>query len=52
MTGLPRYDVALWDHEGNVVRAWWDVDADELDDIREEYANDHEHVVVATEQDN
>lgn len=45
----PRYHVSVWNHEGDVVEVLWDATADEVDDIREKYADDPMHDVVAEE---
>lgn len=44
------FDVAIWNHEGDVVKAFWDVDADEVDRIREQYSDDPMLVVVVTDR--
>lgn len=43
------FDVAVWDHEGNVVKALWGVTAKEADQVREEYDDDPMHVVVVSD---
>jgi hypothetical protein len=40
------YNVTIWNYEGDVVKAYWSVTADEVDDIQEEYADDPMHSVV------
>lgn len=46
----PCYEVAVWNHEGDVVEVLWSATADELDEIREKYADDPLHDVVAEER--
>mgnify|MGYP001609399385 CR=1 FL=1 len=45
----PRYHVAVWDHEGDVVECRWHATPDEVDELREKYADDPMHDVVAEE---
>lgn len=44
-----RYDVDVWNHEGDVIRWFRRVTADEVDDIRKEYEDSPTVEVVATE---
>jgi hypothetical protein len=44
------FDVAIWNHYGDVVKAFWDVSADEVDEIRAQYEDEPELVVVVTER--
>lgn len=46
-----RYDVDVWDHEGNVVRHLRDATYEEAEELREEYADDPFHAVVIEERD-
>ena len=46
----PRYHVAVWNHEGDVVEVLWDASPDELDEMYEKYADDPMHDVVAEER--
>lgn len=46
----PRYHVAVWDHEGHVAEVLFDASADEVDDLREKYADDPMYDVVAEER--
>lgn len=42
------FDVDIWNHEGDVIRAFRDVTADEVDDIREQYKDEPLLSVVVT----
>lgn len=44
-----RFDVDVWNHEGDVIRWFKRVTADEVDDIRREYEGEPGLEVVATE---
>ena len=44
-----RFHVAVWDHEGNVVKTHWDATPDEVDEIMAEYECDPMHTVVVKE---
>lgn len=44
-----RFDVDVWNHEGDVVRWFRSVTADEVEDIRKEYDDDPSLSVVAEE---
>jgi hypothetical protein len=44
------FDVAVWDHEGNVVKAFWDVTYEEAVEIEEEYADDPLRTVVVDDR--
>lgn len=46
----PRYDVAVWDYDGNIIKALWDVTWEEAEDLREQYKGDHLLDVVITER--
>lgn len=46
----PRYHVSVWNHEGDVVEVLWDASADDVDELREKYADDPMHDVVAEER--
>lgn len=43
------YDVAIWDHLGNVVKAFWSVTAEGVDKIREQY-EDEPHLTVVVDE--
>lgn len=44
------FDVAIWNHEGDVVKAFWGITADEVDEIREQYADEPLLTVVVQER--
>lgn len=42
----PKYNVDIWNHEGDVVKHFREVTADELDEIREQYEDEPLDVVA------
>lgn len=45
-----RFDVAVWNHEGDIVHAFWGVSADEVDEIQARFEDDPMLSVVVTER--
>ena len=45
-----RFDVTVWDHEGNVVKKLWDATDDEAEEVREQYADEPLKTVVVEER--
>jgi hypothetical protein len=45
-----RYDVFVWDHEGDVVKSLWDATYDEVEEVREQFADDPLKIVVVEER--
>lgn len=45
----PLYDVDIWNTEGDVVKHFREISADEVDEIRDQYADEPCLTVVAEE---
>lgn len=45
-----RFEVTVWNHEGDIVRKEWEATYDEAEAIREEYADDPLLTVVVDER--
>jgi hypothetical protein len=41
-----RYEISVWNFEGDVVRKLWDASEAELEAVREEFADDPVDVVI------
>ncbi|WLA80326.1 hypothetical protein [Bradyrhizobium elkanii] len=48
--GEPLYNVDIWNHEGDVVKHFRDLTADEVDEIRDQYEDEPWLSVVVEEQ--
>lgn len=42
-----RYEVTVWDHEGNVVKKLWNASYEESEEVRTQYEDDPLKTVVA-----
>lgn len=42
-----RYEVTVWDHEGNIVKKLWDASYEECEEVRNQYEDDPLKTVVA-----
>jgi hypothetical protein len=45
-----RFEVTVWDHEGNIVKKAWDANHDEVDEVREQYSDDLLKTIVVEER--
>lgn len=45
-----RYEVTVWDHEGDVVKKLWDATYEEAEEVREQYVDDPLKTVVIEER--
>ena len=41
-----RYEISVWNFEGDVVKKLWDASEQELDEVREQYADEPVDVVI------
>lgn len=45
-----RFDVTVWDHEGNIIKKLWDASSEEAQAVSEQYADDPLKTVVVEER--
>lgn len=45
-----RFEVTVWDHEGNIVKKLWDASDDEVEEVREQYGDEPLKTVVVEER--
>lgn len=45
-----RYNVSVWNHEGDVVKTLWNATYEEAEGVQEQYDDDPLHVVVVEER--
>jgi len=45
-----RYEVTVWDHEGDIIKKLWDASYEEAELMREQYADDQMKTVVVEER--
>jgi hypothetical protein len=45
-----RYDVTVWDFEGNIVKKLWDATCEEAEEVREQYDDDPLRTVIVEER--
>ena len=45
-----RFEITVWDHEGDVIKKVWDGDLDDVDRIRDQYSDDPLKTVVIEER--
>lgn len=49
-TNDERYEVTVWDHEGDIVKKLWDATHEEAEEVREQYEDDPFKTVVVEER--